>query len=138
MKTQKISGILTVIAGLIMIGAVKIWAPVCSKTLEVTSGGQCHMKCFYYGQILLYMGILILGEGLILFIAKHTRAAGGIVILTAILMLVITNGNIGIGVCEAEGMMCQTTALWGRIGALIAIGGGILGIFQKATKNKSA
>lgn len=131
MKTKKISGILTLIAGLLMVGAARIWAPVCSKTLEVSGGGQCHMKCFYYGQILLYTGILILAEGIVLLAARYTRAVCSIVILTALLLLVMTNGNIGIGVCETAGMMCRTTAIWGRIGAVLAVIGAGLGIPEK-------
>ena len=49
MNKRKISGIIILIAAIFMIGAVKVWAPVCQKSLELANGGETHMKCFYYG-----------------------------------------------------------------------------------------
>ena len=35
MNKRKISGIIILIAAIFMIGAVKVWAPVCQKSLEL-------------------------------------------------------------------------------------------------------
>ena len=76
MNKRKFSGIITLIASILMIGSVKVWAPVCQKSLELANGGECHMKCFYYGQIMMYVGILLLAEAIVLLLLKHTKAAG--------------------------------------------------------------
>ena len=46
-------------AGVLMIGAVKIWAPVCGKMLELVSGKEVPMKCHWAGQAAIVVGILI-------------------------------------------------------------------------------
>ena len=138
MNKRKFSGIITLIASILMIGSVKVWAPVCQKSLELANGGECHMKCFYYGQIMMYVGILLLAEAIVLILLKHTKAAGIIVIVTGILMLLITNGNIGIGVCPNPDMMCNSTAFWGRICSILAIAGGILAIPGEGTTTPQA
>ncbi len=114
MKT-KLSNILIAIqalAALCMICAVKIWAPVCGKMLELTTGKQVHMKCWYTGQVAIGLGIIILAAAMMAFIAK--KGHKGLMVVNAvaavILFLMFTSM---IGVCASETMRCQITKIWG-------------------------
>lgn len=91
------------------------------------------MKCFYYGTTMMYIGVLLLAEAIVMFFVKNTRAVGIIAVVTGLLMIALTSGNIGIGVCPNPEMMCNSTALWGRIGAVVAMFGGIVAIIGEGT-----
>ena len=52
-----------------------------------------------------------------------------VIIITAVLILLLSNTSIGIGICAKAGMMCHKTALWGRIGAVLAIIGAGISLF---------
>ena len=114
MKT-KLNNILIAIqalAAIAMIGAVKIWAPVCGKMLETTAGKQVPMKCHWAGQAAIAVSIIILAVAVVALLEKKNykglmavNAVAGIV-----LFLVFTKL---IGVCASEEMRCQTTRLWG-------------------------
>ncbi len=117
MKT-KLSNILIVIqalAAICMLGAVKIWAPVCGKMLELANGREVHMKCWYTGQVAIGLAIIILTAAVMAFIAR--KGHKGLMVVSAVsavvLFLMFTSM---IGVCASETMRCQVTRLWG-IGA---------------------
>lgn len=114
MKT-KLNNILIAIQALAaaaMIGAVKLWAPVCGKMLETTAGKQVPMKCHWAGQAAIAVAVIILAAAVMALLAKKeykgmmaVNAVAGVV-----LFLVFTSL---IGVCASEEMRCQTTRLWG-------------------------
>ena len=114
MKT-KLNNILIAIQALAaaaMIGAVKLWAPVCGKMLETTAGKQVPMKCHWAGQAAIAVSVIILAAAVMALLAKKeykgmmaVNAVAGVV-----LFLVFTSL---IGVCASEEMRCQTTRLWG-------------------------
>ena len=114
MKT-KMNNILIAIQALAaaaMIGAVKIWAPVCGKMLELVSGKQVPMKCHWAGQAAIAVSVIILATAIMALLAK--KEYKGLMAVNAvagvILFLVFTSL---IGVCASEEMRCQTTRLWG-------------------------
>ncbi|MBE6979904.1 MAG: DUF4418 family protein [Ruminococcaceae bacterium] len=117
MKTpmNKILIALQIAAAAALIGAVKIWAPVCGKLLELANGNQVPMKCHWAGQAALAVGIIILVAAVMALLAK--KEYKGLMVVTAVagavLFLVFTSL---IGVCASEEMRCQTTKIWG-IGA---------------------
>ena len=100
------------IAAAVMIGAIKIWAPVCGKMLETTAGKQVPMKCHWAGQAAIAVSIIILAAAIAALLAK--KEYKGLMIVNAVagvvLFLVFTSL---IGVCASEEMRCQTTKLWG-------------------------
>ena len=114
MKT-KLNNILIAIqalAAIVMVGAIKIWAPVCGKMLELVSGKQVPMKCHWAGQAAIAVSDIILATAVMALLAKKdykglmaVNAVAGVV-----LFLVFTSL---IGVCASEEMRCQTTKLWG-------------------------
>ena len=114
MKT-KLNNILIAIqalAAIVMVGAIKIWAPVCGKMLETTAGKQVPMKCHWAGQAAIAVSVIILATAIIALLTK--KEYKGLMIVNAvagvILFLVFTSL---IGVCASEEMRCQTTKLWG-------------------------
>ena len=114
MKT-KMNNILIAIQALaaaVMIGAIKIWAPVCGKMLETTAGKQVPMKCHWAGQAAIAVSVIILATAIVALLTK--KEFKGLMIVNAvagvILFLVFTSL---IGVCASEEMRCQTTKLWG-------------------------
>ena len=114
MKT-KLSNILIAIQALtavVMVAALKIWAPVCGKMLELVSGKQVPMKCHWAGQAAIAVSIIILAVAIVALLSKKgyknlmiVNAVAGVV-----LFLVFTKL---IGVCASEEMRCQITKLWG-------------------------
>ena len=72
MKT-KMSNIFIAIqalAAVVMVAALKIWAPVCGKMLELVSGKQVPMKCHWAGQAAIAICFIILAVAVMAFLAK--------------------------------------------------------------------
>ena len=123
MKTtmNKVMIILQVLAAALLLGAVKIWAPVCGKMLELANGNQVPMKCHWAGQATIAVSVIIIAAALMALLAK--KEYKGLMVVNAVaavvLFLVFTSL---IGVCASETMRCQVTKIWG-IGAATAIFG---------------
>ena len=121
MKTtmNKVMIALQALAAAVLIGAIKIWAPVCGKMLELTSGKQVPMKCHWAGQAAIAISIIILAAAVMAFLAK--KEYKGLMVANAVaaamLFLVFTSL---IGVCASETMRCQITKIWG-IGAATVV-----------------
>ena len=113
---NKILIALQALAAALVIGAIKIWAPVCGKMLDLANGNQTHMKCYWAGQAGLAIAIVILAAALMALLAK--KEYKGLMVVTAVcavlLFMVFATGFIG--VCASETMRCQVTKVWG-IGA---------------------
>ena len=114
MKT-KLSNIFIAIqalAAVVMVAALKIWAPVCGKMLELVSGKQVPMKCHWAGQAAIAVSVIILAAAIAALLSK--KGYKGVMVVNAVagvvLFLVFTNL---IGVCASEEMRCNVTKLWG-------------------------
>ena len=112
---------LQALAAAVLIGAIKIWAPVCGKMLELVSGKQVPMKCHWAGQAASAVAVIIIAAALMALLAK--KEYKGLMVVNAVaavvLFLVFTSL---IGVCASAEMRCQVTKIWG-IGAAAAIFG---------------
>ena len=119
MKTtmNKVMIALQALSAICMIGAIKIWAPVCGKLLDLANGNQVPMKCHWAGQAGLAVSVIILVAAAMAFLAK--KEYKGLMVVTAVcgalLFMIFATGFIG--VCASETMRCQTTKLWGIIAA---------------------
>ena len=119
MKTtlNKIMIALQALAAICMIGAIKIWAPVCGKLLDLANGNQVPMKCHWASQAGLAVSIIILAAAVMALLAKKEYKS--LMVITAVcgalLFMIFATGFIG--VCASETMRCQTTKLWGIIAA---------------------
>ena len=106
---------LQALAAAVLIGAIKIWAPVCGKMLELANGNQVPMKCHWAGQAAIAISVIILAAAVMALLAK--KEYKGLMVVNAVaavvLFLVFTSL---IGVCASETMRCQVTKIWG-IGA---------------------
>ena len=114
MKT-KLSNIFIAIqalAAVVMVAALKIWAPVCGKMLELVSGKQVPMKCHWAGQAAIAVSVIILAAAIVALLSKNSYK--GVMVVNAVagvvLFLVFTKL---IGVCASEEMRCNVTKLWG-------------------------
>ena len=120
MKTtfNKILIALQAAAALCLLGAIKIWAPVCGKMLELVSGKQVPMKCHWAGQAAIAVCVIILAVAVMALLAK--KEYKGLMVVNAVaavvLFLVFTKL---IGVCASEEMRCQITKLWGMGAAAV-------------------
>ena len=103
---------LQALAAAALIGAIKIWAPVCGKMLELANGNQVPMKCHWAGQAAIAVSVIIIAAALMALLAK--KEYKGLMVVNAVaavvLFLVFTSL---IGVCASETMRCQITKVWG-------------------------
>ena len=119
-KMTTIVGAVQALAALVLIGAIKIWAPVCQKMLTLTTGKEVPMKCFYTAQAALCLAVIALVAAIVVILARkdHKKVqfvniAGGVVLFLLFTSL--------IGVCASPDMACRTTALWGKVVAGITV-----------------
>ena len=109
---------LQALAAALLIGAIKIWAPVCGKMLELANGNQVPMKCHWAGQAAIAVSVIIIAAAVMALLAK--KEYKGLMVVNAVaavvLFLVFTSL---IGVCASAEMRCQVTKIWG-IGAAAA------------------
>ncbi len=138
-KTKKnIGTIIALISGLLMLGAVKIWAPVCQKQLDLywKSGDykQMHMKCFFTEKAVIYLAVILVITSLAALIKKQKIVI--IPILVGLfLYLSTTNGSLGIGLCKPGGdMLCTATRTWIYIVAGTSFLAGIINFILRDKK----
>ena len=119
-KITTIVGAVQALAALVLIGAIKIWAPVCQKMLTLTTGKEVHMKCFYTAQASIGVAVILLVAAIVVILAQkdHKKVqlvniAGGVVLFLLFTSL--------IGVCASPDMACRTTALWGKVVAGVTV-----------------
>jgi len=110
---------LQALAAALLMGAVKFWAPVCGKLLDLANGNQVPMKCHWAGQAAMALCIIILAAAVMALLAR--KEYKGLMVVNAVaavvLFLVFTSL---IGVCASETMRCQITKVWG-IGAAAVV-----------------
>ncbi len=113
---SKLSNVLIAVQALAaacMIGAVKVWAPVCGKLLQLVSGKEVPMKCFYSGQAAIGIAIIMLVIAVLALVSKKNYKPLMIANAAAAVVLFLIFTSL-IGVCASQTMRCQTTALWGK------------------------
>lgn len=131
MKTtmNKIMIVIQAVSALCVIGALKLWAPVCGKMLELANGNQVPMKCHWAGQAAIAICVIILVAAVAALLVKKDYK--GLMIVTAVagvmLFLVFTNL---IGVCANEEMRCNITKIWGMGAAGIVIAASIINLIS--------
>ncbi|MBQ1229065.1 MAG: DUF4418 family protein [Firmicutes bacterium] len=131
MKTtmNKIMIVIQAVSALCVIGALKLWAPVCGKMLELANGNQVPMKCHWAGQAAIAICVIILVAVVAALLVKKDYK--GLMIVTAVagvmLFLVFTNL---IGVCANEEMRCNITKIWGMGAAGIVIATSIINLIS--------
>ena len=117
---NKVMIALQALAALCMIGAIKIWAPVCGKMLELTSGKQVPMKCHWAGQAAIAVCVIILVTAVMALLAKKEYKGLMVVNAVAGVMLFMVFTSL-IGVCASEEMRCNVTKVWGIGAAVVTV-----------------
>lgn len=127
-KMDNILFAIQAVAAVCMAGAVKLWAPVCDKLLELTSGKEVPMKCHWAGQAAIGVAAIILAVAIMGLFAKrgHKWLMAANIVAGAVLFLVFTNAMIG--VCASEDMRCHATALWGKGIAVLVVAASAIGL----------
>ena len=131
MKTNlnKIMIALQALAAACMLGAIKIWAPVCGKMLELVSGKQVPMKCHWAGQAAIAICIIILAVAVMAFLAKKEYKGLMVVNAVAAVVLFMVFTSL-IGVCASEEMRCQITKLWGMGTAAVVFASSLVNLLS--------
>lgn len=127
MKT-KLSNILIGLqaaAALCVIGAVKIWAPVCGKMLTLETGKEVPMRCFYTGQAAIAIAVVMLTVAMVALLTKSGHRKLMIVSLVAAVMLFLLFSTL-IGVCASPDMRCHVTDFWCRGAAVVSLAASII------------
>ena len=131
MKTtmNKVMIVLQALAAATLLGAIKIWAPVCGKMLELVSGKQVPMRCHWAGQAAIAISVIIIAAAVMALLAK--KEYKGLMIVNAVaavvLFLVFTSL---IGVCASAEMRCQITKVWGIGAAAVVFGTSLINLIS--------
>ena len=131
MKTtlNKVMIALQALAAVLLVGAIKIWAPVCGKMLELVSGKEVPMKCHWAGQAAIAVAVIILAAAVMALLAK--KEYKGLMVVNAVaavvLFLVFTSL---IGVCASAEMRCQITKVWGIGAAAVVFGTSLINLIS--------
>ena len=131
MKTtmNKVMIILQALAAAALLGAIKIWAPVCGKLLDLVNGNQVPMKCHWAGQAAIAVSVIIIATAVMALLAK--KEYKGLMVVNAVaavvLFLVFTSL---IGVCASETMRCQITKVWGLGAAAVVFATSLINLLS--------
>lgn len=104
---QLLAPIAALICAAIVCGAVLLWAPVCSGTLELANGNMVPMRCTYTAKVELLLALILAAVAVAALVTKRP--------MTVALVLLTFDTPLSIGVCKSADMACQSTALWLRI-----------------------
>ena len=128
-KMNNILILIQAVAAAVMVGAVKIWAPVCGKMLELVSGKEVPMKCHWAGQVAIAICVIILAAAVMALLAK--KEYKGLMVVNAVaavvLFLIFTSL---IGVCASQEMRCQATKVWGIGVAAVVFGASLINLIS--------
>ena len=132
MKTtmNKLLIALQALAAALLIGAIKIWAPVCGKMLELTTGKQVPMKCHWAGQAAIAVAVIILVTSLMALLAKKEYKGLMVVNAVAGILLFLIFTNTLIGVCASEEMRCNITRIWGMGAAAVTFATSLINLLS--------
>ena len=132
MKTtmNKIMIVLQALAAALLIGAIKIWAPVCGKMLDLANGNQTHMKCHWAGQAGFAVAVILLIAAVMALLAK--KEYKGFMVITAVCgaLLFMIFATDFIGVCASETMRCQITKVWGIGAAAVTVAASLINLLS--------
>lgn len=127
------------LASLLALGSVLIWAPVCNGLLTLANGNMVHMKCFYTGQVSIELALILMITAGIAFFAKtdHNKIQWVVIIIGIMLIANTFESTIGIGVCKKMMMACNVTAAWLRGCGALAIASGLVDILANRNKGNT-
>lgn len=131
MKTtlNKVMIALQALAAAALLGAIKIWAPVCGKMLELVSGKEVPMKCHWAGQAAIAVSVIILAAAVMALLSKKDYKGLMVVNAVAAVVLFLVFTSL-IGVCASAEMRCQVTKVWGIGAAAVVFGTSLVNLIS--------
>lgn len=131
MKTNlnKIMIALQAAAALCVLGAVRLWAPVCDRLLDLANGNQLPMKCHWAGQAAIAVAVIILVTALMALLAKKEYKGFMVVNAVAGILLLLVFTSL-IGVCASKTMRCNVTKVWGMGAAAVTIAAALINLLS--------
>lgn len=121
------------ILSVVMVGAVKTWAPVCSGMIDLVNGNQTHMKCWFSAQAVVCIAILTAAMAFVSMVMKESSDAKKlqtVIIAACVLMILIFTSLIGI--CAKAEMSCHVTGLWVKTISLIIAALGFANLISRS------
>lgn len=134
-KTLMVIAAVEAVAAIFMYFAVTKIAPVCGGMLELVSGKQVHMKCYYAAVVFTFIAAVLLINAVLAIVAKPSIISGVMTVVVALLVFATLNDSIGIGICANPDMACQMTAPFVKVCAAIEIICGAAYIFVAKKDN---
>ena len=128
-KMNNILILIQAVAAAVMVGAVKIWAPVCGKMLELVSGKEVPMKCHWAGQAAIAICVIILAAAVMALLAKKEYKGLMVVNAVAAVLLFLVFTSL-IGVCASQELRCQATKVWGLGVAAVVFGTSLINLIS--------
>ena len=117
------------ICAAIVCGAVRLWAPVCSGTLELANGIMVPMRGTYTAMVELLLALILAAVAVAALVTKRPMTVA-LVLLSLAIVLLTFDTPLSIGVCKSADMACQSTALWlrsaGGISTVATLAGALL------------
>jgi len=133
-KTLKIITIIQILDALALLGAKFIWAPVCSAMLTLENGSTVHMKCYYTGQLVMVLGLILLFTAFMALLAGKDYIKFQLLIIIVSILLLLAPSSALIGICEKAGMACHRTAAWARGCGVVAILSATCGLWKGSSQ----
>lgn len=133
-KSLKSINIIQIITSLVLLGAKFIWAPVCSGILTLENGSTAHMKCYYTGQLVMVLGIILLFTSLMASGATKDHSKFQLLIIMIGILLLLAPTSAIIGICSKAKMACHHTAAWMRGCGAVAVLSAIIGLWKGSSQ----
>lgn len=92
--------IAALICAAIVCGAVLLWAPVCSGTLELANGNMVPMRCAYTAKIALMLAVILAAVAVAALVTKRPMTVA-LVLLSLAIVLLTFDTPLSIGVCKS-------------------------------------
>lgn len=128
-KKTKMLAAIQVLAALVIMGAMRFWAPVCQKMLTLENGKEVHMKCFYTDRVGMILAALVILVAIIMILSKRPHKAFYVINLALGAFIFLSFTSI-IGVCMNPEMSCNTTKIWAYVTSVIIMMASLIGIFS--------
>ncbi len=128
-KSNSIISAVQLISALAVIGAVKLFAPVCAGMLDLANGNQTHMKCYFTGQAAIAIAVIMAVLALISLFASKDFVKIQLATLASDAMLLLCFYKL-IGICANPDMSCHTTVIWVAAAAAVSAIAALAGILR--------
>ena len=120
---------LQALAALCVLGAVKFWAPVCGKLLDLANGNQVPMKCHWAAQAAMAVSVILLAASVMALLAKKEYKGFMVVNAVAAVLLFLVFTSL-IGVCANKEMQCNVTKIWGMGAAAVTFAASLINLLS--------